>query len=155
MKFKSVLFSLLLIPCLLFGQNSLTGKAVYFSDGDTFHLLPANGEKVKVRVADIDCPERAQPFGLEAKEFVMNQLKDKEITINIKETDRYGRKVARVIYDGKDLSEELVKHGFAWHYKRYSNDPELAELEQLARKDKLNIWSKPKPVPPWDYRKNK
>ena len=69
-------------------------------------------------------------------------------------TDRYGRLVARVILpDGRDLSVELVKAGLAWHYKKYSDDEELARLEDEVRKAKRGLWSEPEPVPPWEWRK--
>ena len=69
-------------------------------------------------------------------------------------TDRYGRLVAPVILpDGRDLSVELVKAGLAWHYKKYSDDEELARLEVEARKASRGLWSEPEPVPPWEWRK--
>lgn len=144
----------LFISGLTFGQET-AGLVVYVSDGDTFHLKIASGEKLKVRVADIDCPERTQSYGLEAKAFVMEQIMDKEILIHILKTDRYGRKVARVKYDAKDLSEELIKNGLAWHYKQYSNDPALEKLEMEARQKGEKIWSDKNPIAPWEFRKNK
>lgn len=143
-----------LLPALVFAQE-MSGLVVYVSDGDTFHLRLPSGEKLKVRVADIDCPERAQSYGLEAKEFVINEIMDREIVIDIMKTDRYGRKVARVKYDTKDLSEELIINGFAWHYKQYSNDPELEKLEKEARQKGEKIWSEKNPVAPWEFRKIK
>lgn len=136
------------------GQG-VTGKVVYVSDGDTFHMQLDQGGKLKIRVADIDCPESTQSYGLEAKEFVVNAIKDTKVTLRIVSTDRYGRKIARVFYQGKDLSEELIKNGLAWHYVHYSKDPKLASLEREAREAGLNIWSEKKPIPPWEYRRNK
>lgn len=154
--FQIYLFFIILtfLPFLLPAQE-IKGIAVYISDGDTFHFLPEDNKKLKVRVADIDCPEQLQPFGLEAKEFVINQIKDKEIIIKINSTDRSGRKIARVFYEGKDLSEELVKNGYAWHYTKYSKDPFLTELELQARINKIGLWADPKSIAPWEFRKRK
>lgn len=131
----------------------LSGKVSYVSDGDTFHLITAAGEKIKVRVADIDCPERTQAFGLEAKAFTMKEINGLTVQLVVKETDRYGRKVAFVKYLNKDLSEQLLKAGLAWHYKKYSTLDAFADLENKARITKAGLWSDPSPIPPWDYRK--
>ncbi len=145
---------LFLFTPVLWAQE-IKGKTSYISDGDTFRFVSEEGLKLKVRVADIDCPEKLQPFGLEAKEFVINQILNKDITLQVIATDRYGRKVARVFYDCKDLSEELLKNGFAWHFIKYSKDPTLSAFEQWAREKKLGLWSVANPEAPWVFRKKK
>ena len=62
--------------------------------------------------------------------------------------------MARIIYDGNnDLSKVLLANGFAWHYKKYNQEDELAELEILARTQKKGLWAQDNPMPPWEYRK--
>lgn len=133
----------------------ISGTVSYVSDGETFHLIKADGEKVKIRVGDIDCPERTQAFGLEAKEFVINEIRDKQVRLNVTDKDRYGRLIARVYYEEKDQSQELLKHGFAWVYRQYSNDPILISLEEEAIKDEVGLWLDKYPVAPWEFRKKK
>ena len=100
--------------------ETLTGKVVSIADGDTITLLVGKTQH-KIRVSDIDCPERKQPFGTKAKQFAGKMAFGNVVTVRVVTTDRYGRLVARVILpDGKDLSTELVKAGLAWHYKKYS-----------------------------------
>ena len=55
--------------------------------------------------------------------------------------------------DGTDLSKEMIRNGFAWHYKEYSSDKELAELEIQARNKKIGLWADKKPMEPWLCRK--
>lgn len=129
------------------------GSLLYISDGDTFRMVLEDGTKLRIRIADIDCPEKTQPYGLEAKEFVFNQVKNKEVLISIKGTDRYGRKIANVFYGDKNLAEELLKNGYAWHYLKHSNDEELQKLEQLARTNKVGLWADENPVAPWEFRR--
>lgn len=136
-------------------SSQITGKVTYVSDGDTFHLITSEGKKIKVRVADIDCPEKSQAYGLEAKAFVLGEIKHKQVELLVKDTDRYGRKIAFVKYDGKDLSEQLLKNGYAWHYKKYSNLASLAVLELFARSAKLGLWKESNVLAPWEYRKLK
>ncbi|WP_187696333.1 thermonuclease family protein [Xanthovirga aplysinae] len=125
----------------------------YISDGDTFHLITASGEKHKIRVEGIDCPETSQAFGLEAKEFVMKEIKGHEITVRTSTTDRYGRLIARVLYQNKDLSQELIKNGLAWHYKFFSKDSTLANLEIMEREKKAGLLQSKNPIAPWEYGK--
>ena len=51
--------------------------------------------------------------------------------------------------NGKNVSDvavELLKSGVDWHLKKYNKDPDLAELEDAARKDRIGLWSKPDPM---------
>lgn len=140
---------------LLFIQPTLSGKAVYVSDGDTFVFASPNGKKIKVRIDGVDCPESHQDHGLEAKQFVVNEILNKQVSIEILDTDRYGRKICKVYYgSGKELGKELLKKGHAWHYKAYNRDHELAALETHARLTRQGLWAKNSPLPPWEFRKS-
>jgi micrococcal nuclease len=66
--------------------------------------------------------------------------------------DRYGRTVGRVQCQGRDSSAEQVRAGMAWAFKRYLTDPEIARLEEAARKAGLGLWRDTDPVAPWDWR---
>src|SRR5690606_14613782 len=107
-------------------SQSITGKVVGIMDGDTFKLLTPDSTIVKVRLANIDCPEKKQAFSNRAKQFTSDAIFGKQVTVNVQSKDRYRRFVANVIYDGsKSLCHELVKHGLAWHYVKYSKDKTL------------------------------
>ena len=73
----------------------------------------------------------------------------------MKDRDRYGRTVGEVVLpDGKVLNQELVRAGLAWWYRDYAaGDSRLALLEQEARAAGRGVWSDPRAVPPWEYRK--
>ena len=47
----------------------------------------------------------------------------------------------------------LVRQGYAWWFRKYSNDQTLAKLEAEARQKKLGLWADPNPTPAWDWRK--
>jgi micrococcal nuclease len=76
----------------------------------------------------------------------------KNVTISPRDVDRYGRTVARVFVDDRDVSLELVEAGFAWHYKRYSSDLILAQAEIEARNAKAGLWADPHAIAPWAFR---
>lgn len=130
-------------------------RVVAIKDGDTIVLL-RNGEQVTVRLYGVDTPEKTQDFGQKAKQFTSDLVFNKYVRLIPKNKDRYGRTVGTIILaDGRSLNEELVRNGFAWHYKAYSTDKNLANLEADARRYKRGLWQSPDPTPPWDYRKDK
>ncbi len=47
--------------------DSLTGKVVKITDGDTLYVLDANYKQHKIRLAGIDAPERKQAYGLASR----------------------------------------------------------------------------------------
>ena len=130
-------------------------KVVGIKDGDTIELL-RNGKTETVRLFGVDTPEKTQAYGQRARQFTSDLAFGKNVRLIVNNTDRYGRTVGTIILpDGRSLNEELVRNGYAWHYKAYSNDLKLANLESDARRYKRGLWQDANPVAPWDYRKNK
>lgn len=132
------------------------GKVISIKDGDTFEVL-FDGQPERVRLAEIDCPEKSQPFGNNAKQYASDLCFGKMVTVTSSgKRDRYGRVVGTVVtQDGINVNEALVRAGLAWHYKDYSESDELAAIEQQARLNKTGLWADKRPTPPWDWRKNK
>ncbi len=84
-----------------------TGKVVAVADGDTITLL-RDHQQVKVRLVEIDAPEKAQAFGNQSKESLSEMCFGKTATLADKGKDRYGRTLARVTCDGIDANAEQV-----------------------------------------------
>ena len=81
-------------------------------DGDTIYL--DNGEKV--RFVGVNTPERGVEGYITSKNFVQKLCLNKEVGLDIddsKHNDKYGRTLAVVIVDGKNLNEMLLKEGLA------------------------------------------
>lgn len=131
-------------------------KVVGIKDGDTFVLL-IDGKEQVVRLAHLDCPEKKQPFGNNAKQFASDLCYGKYATlVHNNKYDRNKRLIAEVILeDGTNVNKELVKNGLAWHFKKYSDNSEYAQLEIEARNNKIGIWSEPNTIAPWNWRKAK
>ncbi|NEM97068.1 thermonuclease family protein [Pontibacter burrus] len=142
------------VPAATATKPTTTGdKVVAVKDGDTIELL-RNGETIKVRLYGVDSPEKNQDFGQRARQFTSDLAFGKTVRLIEHNKDRYGRVVGTIILpDGRSLNEELVKNGFAWHYKAYSKDKNLANMEADARRYKRGLWEAPNPVAPWDFRK--
>ena len=155
----SKILSLIILFTLLFISTSmaatLTGKVVRVLDGDTIEVL-VNKEPIRIRLADIDCPEKKQPFGNTAKRYVLEIAAHEIVTVEARNKDRYGRTIGEVtLPNGESLNRLLISHGYAWHYKKYSKDASLAELENQARMDKVGLWLDKSPIAPWDWRRGK
>lgn len=136
--------------------EQFTGRVVGVSDGDTVTVLrqTAQGPRpARIRLHGIDCPESRQAFGTRAKQFTSAAAFGKQATVDVKDTDRYGRLVAVVTVEGRNLNRELVKAGLAWWYRQYApQDRDLAALEAEARAAHRGLWADPWPVPPWEFR---
>ena len=150
----ALLLTLLLIPLSLFGDTIYEGKVIKIADGDTLTIL-VDKQQLKIRLSDIDTPKREQPFGTKAKQALSNLVFGKQPRVVEVTIDRYERIVGRVYVDGIDVNRELVATGFAWVYRRYSNDAELQELESGAKQKGLGLWADPNPIPPWEWRRGR
>jgi endonuclease YncB( thermonuclease family) len=132
-------------------QDGFSGRVVTVIDGDTIDVL-RDGHDVRVRLDGIDAPESGQDFGPQAKQFMTDAAFNKTVVVSGNEIDAYGRLIARVTVDGRDLSLAAVEAGFAWHFVRHSKDASLAAAETRAHAQKRGLWAQPNPVPPWNYR---
>jgi len=147
---------LLAIASLLFAVHAaseqLVGKVVSVADGDTLTVL-VNVQQFKIRLAEIDTPERRQPWVNRAKQALANKVFGEAVRVEVVTTDRYGRAVGRMYLGNRDTNRELVAEGHAWVYRKYNQDKSLLDDEQVARDAGLGLWSQPNPVPPWEWRR--
>jgi endonuclease YncB( thermonuclease family) len=129
-----------------------SGEVVGITDGDTIRVMH-EGEAVRVRLEGIDCPERSQDFSQRARQLTSSLTFGEVVRVDVRDVDRYGRLVARVVVDGQDVSVALAQQGLAWHYTQYSDDPVLAMAERSAREAEIGLWSRANPIPPWEFRR--
>lgn len=123
----------LMVFSLFVQQDEFQAEVTSVEDGDTFEVI-ANDKKYMIRLYGVDCPEDGQAFSAKAKQFADAVCRNKKVKVVKRTIDGIGRVVADIILpDGKSLAKELLKSGYAWHYKRFSNDADLAELEQKQR----------------------
>ena len=134
--------------------DSYRGEVVSIADGDTLTIL-IDKKTYKIRLAQIDTPERKQPYGNEAKKVLSDLVFNKTISIKIETIDRYGRYVADIYLDRNHINAEMVKRGVAWVYQKYAKDEKLYTMENEAKAAKRGIWSLSEndQVPPWEWRK--
>lgn len=134
--------------------NPLKAEVIGIQDGDTIELKyiftgnkagRRSGKPIRIRLLHVNCPERGGPFYKVAKQYTSQRCFRQIVQIRHQgKFDRYGRLLGEVILPGgKFLNKELVKNGYAVHFKKYSSSTEYANLEISAKKQKLGIWSLP------------
>ena len=94
-------------------QSVLEGNVVGITDGDTLTLLVDRAQH-KVRLAQIDTPERAQPWGTRARQALADKVFRKDVTVRVSDTDRYGRLIGEIWLGDRDINRELIREGYAW-----------------------------------------
>lgn len=134
--------------------ETLVGRVVGVADGDTLTAL-VDLREVRVRLAEIDAPEKRQPFGTVAKASLAAMTFGRAVTLDVQDTDRYGRKVARVYVGTQDVNLEQVSRGMAWAYRKYVRDERIMEAEEEAREAGRGLWMARGVVPPWEWRKGR
>ncbi|MFC7477542.1 thermonuclease family protein [Dankookia sp. GCM10030260] len=153
------LAALALLACLhaapAWAAPDLLGQVVGISDGDTLTLLTPDRRQTKVRLAEIDTPERRQPYGSRAREALADLAFQRQVRVVVEDTDRYGRTIGRVYAGRRDVNAEMVRRGAAWVYDRYNRDPKLPALEAEARAARRGLWALPEAarMPPWEWRR--
>lgn len=147
--------ALLLLLALPAAAETLTGRVVGITDGDTL-TLRTETETLKVRLSGIDTPERGQPFGTRAKQALSEMVFGKAVSVESSGQDRYGRTIGTIQAEGVNVNEALVRQGMAWWYERYApNDTALRDAQSDAQQARRGLWSDPNPIPPWEWRRGK
>lgn len=152
-------FAWFVIFVLLIGSpgahaDELTGLVVGIADGDTLRVL-VDRREVRVRLDQIDAPEKAQAFGQRSRQSLAEMAFRQSARVVTHGTDRYGRTVGTVYVDGRDVNAEQVRRGLAWVYPRYAHDAALYDLQRQAQADRRGLWADADPVPPWEWRRSR
>lgn len=153
---RVLLLLLLLLAVAPVRAETLTGVVIVVIDGDTLlfkpdHYSPASRAFLKVRLADIDAPERNQPHGEAATQALRALALKRRGSLLIVAVDVYGRKLGRLDVDGVNVNAELVRRGDAWASTRSARNP-LHALQAAARAAHRGLWRDPDPMPPAAWR---
>lgn len=153
---------LLVLAALLPGAGSaqaLKGEVLSIGDGDTIRVRQG-GRAITVRLACIDAPETAQrPYGQQARSYLQQRLPvGREVSLDVKTTDRFGRSVAEVISD-ININLAMVEDGQAFAYRQYlggCDAKEYLDAEYRASRRRYGVWQVPGGITrPWDFRRGR
>ncbi len=112
MSSKATIRALLILFALFLSARAqpqtITGKVVGVSDGDTITVLDDQKRQYKVRLDGIDAPESSQDFGSRAKQSLSDLVFGKTVTVISSKKDRYGRTLGKVTLDGRDINLDQI-----------------------------------------------
>ena len=120
-------FALIIVPLLSAAQEV---KVIAITDGDTVKVLTHDKKQIKVRLAEIDTPERKQSYGKKAKQALSGMVFAKMVDLRPVTIDRYGRTVGHLFIGSLNVNKEMVRTGNAWVYRRYMKDKSLLTDEK-------------------------
>ena len=150
---KRFLYALVSAWILVFSLPAFALEITYFYDGDTVKIIDA-GFEYKLRITDIDAPERNQAYGKKSRRALMQLCAGSNIFAAIGDTDKYGRRLGKLRCNNQDVSTYMIQNGHAWFNEHYSMDGSLLYQQQQARTNKLGLWKSKNPIKPWVWRKN-
>lgn len=122
-------------------------------DGDSIKVKDDQGKEFEVQIEGTDAPESKQEYGKEATEALRKLCMDKDVRVTWTKKDNFERILAQVYLGSEHINATMLRDGHAWHFKRYNQSKELAELEEKAKQAKRGLWGTEAPQAPWDYRK--
>jgi endonuclease YncB( thermonuclease family) len=121
----------------------ISGKVVAVASGDALTILDAAKKRHRIRLADIDAPERGQASGAQARQSLIELCFQKQAEAN----------AGHVTCDAVVVNAEQVRRGWAWvSPKQTQPGSPLYELEAHARLRQIGLWAGEKPVAPWEWR---
>jgi len=142
-------------PLLNVSTKTESVYVVKVKDGDSLILRGKGSKEFEARLFGIDAPELNQPHGKEAMRALSKLAFKQRFVMDLKDTDKYQRAIVILEKTNLNINKEMVVSGNAWVYRKYNPDPNYIKLEQAAKKSKKGLWRLPKPIAPWDWRKQK
>lgn len=144
------------VPPLGVAAQSFSGRVVQVHDGDTIRVRDSQGRSHRVRIFAIDAPEIGQPAGDLARQALRDWLRGETVEVRPTGAVSYGRRIARVYAEGDVLvGLEMVRDGWAWHYRDFDDSSEFRHAESDAREQGIGLWGFPNPIAPWDWRRGR
>jgi endonuclease YncB( thermonuclease family) len=147
----------LLLGALPAAAETIHGRVVAVTDGDTITVLDETNRQRNIRLAGIDAPERRQAFHEASRQNLVRLAHGKRVVVDWYKLS-YKRLVGNVYLDGADLGLAQVNAGMAWHYKRFEGEQtykartRYTTAELRARSRQIGLWRDEQPIPPWEWR---
>ena len=146
---------------MLITTSAMLCLVIAVHDGDTlraqceapFATQGGQPSTINVRLAEIDAPEMAQPWGRASRDALRVMCLHKPATVAPVTLDRFGRTVAHVSCKGVDASRRQVERGMAWVYVKYApaGTPLLA-LQASAQHHRRGLWRDGDAINPGQWR---
>lgn len=116
---------LLVVAAIATAAEPITGPMTHVVDGDTFDI-----GATRIRVCGVNAPELHNPGGYAATGYLAHRWSGKTLTCipvgsgtpcdGHSPATSWGRVVAQCFYDGHDIAQSMVDHGYAVDWPEYS-----------------------------------
>lgn len=135
-------------------SGPVRGIVTFVADGDTVYVrLQGQTEQTAVRILGIDAPEICQDGGPAARQALQAILQDQTVDLHIERQDDYGRQLALIFWQGRDVGRAMVQQGLAWSYRHGRDRGPYLQEQQAARAAGLGLFAQPSPLPPAVFRR--
>lgn len=159
MPFRRTLSRTLLMLALLGAApawaTSFTAKVVRVKDGDSLVVQRYDVKRTsEIRMAGIDAPELAQPWGIQSRSALRRLTLGKDVRVEVTDRDRYGRLVGRVWQGKAYVNAAMTRSGDAWAFDRYLPDKAIRAGHEEAQRNRRGLWALPaaQRIPPASWR---
>lgn len=132
--------------------DTFDASVIAVMDGDTVYAQ-SGGFKAKIRLLNIDAPEKDQAYGKQSTESLRSLIGGKVVKVESRAVDKFGRTLALVSVNGMDVNQEQVKRGMAWAYSRSREGKIYVGLQSEAQLAKRGLWREANPQQPAQWRK--
>lgn len=147
----------LLVLSIFYGQLAsaeiFSAKVLAVLDGDTVLIIRVGHAPEKVRLVNIDAPEKDQAFGAQSTQSLSGMVLKRQVKIEVKSLDHYGRLLGNIAVDGREVNAEQVRRGMAWEYSGYNKNHRFVILQNEAQQARRGLWQQTAPLAPWQWRK--
>lgn len=157
MKRLSVLAILLFAASLAHAQATVTGEVVEIVNGKSVILMLPAG-KMLVELQYIEVPEAEQPLHGIVTSHLKTLVLGRRAQYKAIRMLKNGGTVGRLVIDGADVSQQMLRDGAAWHVpsentgQNKAQADEYAASERSARDEKRGVWSIAGMKTAWDFR---
>jgi micrococcal nuclease len=139
---RTLVFALLCLVAAPAPATMLVGEVLRVKDGDSLLLYRPDVKRTsEVRLAGIDAPELAQPWGLQARSALRRKVQGRQVRVELTDRDRYGRLVARIWVGPTYVNAYMTQFGHAWAFDRYLKDSRIRNGQTLARREQRGLWA--------------
>lgn len=152
---RSLLVTLALIVAGPVHAAGFEARVTRVKDGDSLLVFrPDLKRSSEIRLAGIDAPELAQPWGIQSRSALRMLANGRQVRVEVTNRDRYNRLVARVWLGDTYVNAWMAEQGHAWAFDRYMKDRRIRAGHNAARKAKRGLWSLPEneQLPPATWR---
>lgn len=130
-------------------------------DGDTFDAQCVKIGAARIRLYQVDAPEKSQHSGKDSLHWLESQVLGKTVSVRIVSDESpkgalQQRWVSVVIHQRKNINLMSVSNGWSWAAPGFTKPGDkIRRAHERAKAAGLGLWSNGDPVAPWDWRHGK